>query len=163
MTLAVNALTPSRETTPHETRSATFWAGKSVFLTGHTGFKGSWLSLWLQRLGAKLHGYALPPPTTPSLFEQANLSTHFETNQIADISNYQALASAINTTAPDIVIHMAAQALVRVSYANPIETFTTNLLGTVHLLDTIRNTPSVKAVLIVTTDKVYENMDWAWG
>ena len=163
VTLAANPLTPSRETSPHEKPSPAFWAGKSVFLTGHTGFKGCWLGLWLQRLGAKLHGYSLPPPTTPSLFEQAGISTHFETNQIGDISNYQALASAINTTSPDIVIHMAAQALVRASYANPIETFATNLMGTVHLLDAIRNTPSVRAVLIVTTDKVYENMDWAWG
>ncbi len=143
--------------------SGEFWAGKSVFLTGHTGFKGSWLSLWLHQLGANLHGYSLPPPTTPSLFEQANISSFFEASHIADICEKKTLRKALCAAEPDIVIHMAAQALVRASYGKPIETFAANLMGTVHLLDAIRNTPSVKAVLIVTTDKVYENKDWAWG
>ncbi|NBP36715.1 MAG: NAD-dependent epimerase/dehydratase family protein, partial [Betaproteobacteria bacterium] len=143
--------------------SPAFWAGKSVFLTGHTGFKGSWLSVWLHQLGAKLHGYSLAPPTMPSLFEQAGISAQFAASRIADICEKATLSSELRAAEPDIVIHMAAQALVRASYTNPIETFTTNLMGTIHLLDAVRSTPSVKAVLVVTTDKVYENMDWAWG
>ena len=139
-----------------------FWAGKCVFLTGHTGFKGSWLSLWLQSLGAEVTGFALAPPTEPSLFELAHVDDGMRSN-IGDIRDLTALQQAMKAAQPDVVFHMAAQALVRYAYQNPVETYSTNVMGTVHALEAVRNTSSVKAVVIVTTDKCYENREWVWG
>lgn len=139
-----------------------FWAGKRVFLTGHTGFKGSWLSLWLQTLGANLTGYALNPPTYPSLFEAANVAAGMK-SVVGDIRDLDSLLRAMTYAAPDIVIHMAAQPLVRHSFANPVETYSTNVMGSVHLLEAVRHTKSVKAVVNVTSDKCYENNEWVWG
>lgn len=139
-----------------------FWNGRRVFLTGHTGFKGSWLSLWLQSLGAKLTGYALSPPTNPSLFEAAGVGAGMR-SIIADIRDLSSLQKAMQEARPEIVIHMAAQPLVRYSYSNPVETYATNVMGTVHLLEAVRHTPGVKAVVNITTDKCYENREWIWG
>ena len=139
-----------------------FWRTKRVFVTGHTGFKGAWLSLWLEKLGAKVTGYALAPPSKPNLFEVANIAEGM-TSIIADIGDYHALRAAVDQARPEIIIHMAAQSLVRFSYANPIETYATNVLGTVHLLESVRHTPGIKAVLNVTSDKCYENREWVWG
>ena len=139
-----------------------FWSGKKVFVTGHTGFKGSWLSLWLQQLGADVTGYALQPPTNPSLFEVAQVAQGM-TSIIGDICDGTMLSNAMQQAAPDIVIHMAAQPLVRRSYVDPVETYSTNVMGTVHLLESIRKTPTVRAVVNVTTDKCYENKEWIWG
>jgi len=139
-----------------------FWRGRRVFLTGHTGFKGGWLSLWLQQLGAELTGYALAPPTTPSLFEVARVGAGMR-SLIADIRDGEALASAMRDAKPEIVIHMAAQPLVRYSYQAPVETYATNVMGTVHLLEAVRQTDSVRAVVNVTSDKCYENREWIWG
>lgn len=135
-----------------------FWLGKRVFLTGHTGFKGSWLSLWLQSLGADVTGYALPPPTTPNLYAVAGVGQGMK-SVIADIRNLQSLQEAMQAACPEIVIHMAAQSLVRQSYAEPVENYATNVMGTVHVLESVRRTPNVKAVLVVTTDKCYENKE----
>jgi len=139
-----------------------FWRGKKVFLTGHTGFKGSWLSLWLQQLGAQVTGYALQPPTNHSLFEVARVEQYM-TSIISDIRDSTMLTNAMRQAAPDIVIHMAAQPLVRRSYVDPIETYSTNVMGTMYLLEAVRQTPSVRAVVNVTTDKCYENKEWVWG
>ena len=139
-----------------------FWKDKKVFVTGHTGFKGGWLSLWLQQLGAVVTGYALPPPTNPSLFEEACVEQGM-TSIIGDIRDGVTLVGAIRQTAPDIVIHMAAQPLVRRSYVDPVETYSTNVMGTVHLLEAVRQTRSVRAVVNITTDKCYENKEWVWG
>ena len=139
-----------------------FWSNKKVFLTGHTGFKGSWLSLWLQQLGANVIGYALQPPTTPSLFDVARVAQGM-TSIIGDIRDGVMLNNAMREAEPDIVIHMAAQPLVRRSYVDPVETYSTNVMGTVHLLEAIRQTASVRAVVNVTTDKCYENKEWVWG
>jgi CDP-glucose 4,6-dehydratase len=138
-----------------------FWRGKRVFLTGHTGFKGSWLSLWLQHLGAELTGYSLQPPTQPSLFDKASVG-HGMRSIIGDIRDSVKLISAVREAAPHIVIHMAAQPLVRRSYADPVETYSTNVMGTVHLLEAVRQCDSVRAVVNVTTDKCYENREWLW-
>ena len=137
---------------------ARFWQGKRVFVTGHTGFKGSWLSLWLQHLGANVTGYALPPDTRPAMFEIANVAEGM-TSFIGDVRDYEALQSALNAAQPEIVLHLAAQPLVRLSYAEPRQTYATNVMGTVNLLDAIRTTPSVRAVVIVTSDKCYENRE----
>ncbi len=139
-----------------------FWRGKRVFLTGHTGFKGSWLSLWLQSLGVQLIGYSLPPPTSPSLFDIVNVS-HRMTSLFGDIRDLVKLKAAFEYHKPEIVIHMAAQPLVRYSYQNPVETYSTNVMGTVNLLEAVRSTPGVKAVVNITTDKCYENQEWVWG
>lgn len=140
-----------------------FYRGKRVFVTGHTGFKGSWLCLWLYRLGAEVHGYALDPPTSPSLFALANVATLLNSHRIADVRDAAALAAAIQQVQPEIVIHMAAQPLVRDSYRIPVETYAVNVMGSVHLLEAVRGCPSVRAVVNVTTDKCYENREWAWG
>jgi CDP-glucose 4,6-dehydratase len=140
----------------------TFWQGKRVLVTGHTGFKGSWLSLWLQSMGAQVTGYALAPPTNPSLFEIAEVAQGM-TSIIGDIRDLDKLQTAFAEHQPEIVIHMAAQPLVRYSYQNPVETYATNVMGTVHLLEAVRNTPGVKAVVNITTDKCYENREWVWG
>jgi len=139
-----------------------FWRGKRVFLTGHTGFKGSWLSLWLQSMGAELTGFALPPPTDPSLFDEGSIGDGM-TSVIGDIRDFEALQQSMQSADPEIVIHMAAQPLVRYSYRNPVETYATNVMGTVHLLEAVRHTPGVKAVVNITTDKCYENREWVWG
>jgi len=138
-----------------------FWHGKKVFLTGHTGFKGGWLSLWLQSLGAHLTGFALSPPTNPSLFEQARVADGMH-SKIGDIRNLELLQAEIQKSQPEIVLHLAAQPLVRYSYENPIETYSTNVMGTVNMLEAIRSTSSIKSVVIVTTDKCYENREWVW-
>jgi len=139
-----------------------FWKGKRVLMTGHTGFKGSWLSLWLQSLGAQVVGYALAPPTNPSLFEVAQVGKGM-TSIIGDIRDLERLRAVFAEHKPEIVIHMAAQPLVRYSYIEPVETYSTNVMGTVNLLEAVRSTPSVKAVVNVTSDKCYENREWAWG
>lgn len=139
-----------------------FWRGRRVLITGHTGFKGSWLSLWLQQMGAELTGFALPAPTQPSLFEVAQVEQGM-TSVIGDIRQPAALEAAMQQAAPEVVIHMAAQPLVRRSYQDPVETYSTNVMGTVHLLEAVRRSPSVRAVVNITTDKCYENREWVWG
>lgn len=140
-----------------------FWHGKKVFVTGHTGFKGSWLCLWLHKLGAEVHGYALEPPTSPSLFELANVVELLASHQVADIRDGLTVLAGLQSVQPEIVIHMAAQPLVRDSYQIPVETYATNVMGTVNLLEAVRHCPSVRAVVNVTTDKCYENKEWVWG
>lgn len=140
-----------------------FWKDKKVFLTGHTGFKGSWLSLWLASMGAKVTGYALAPNTTPNLFEVLAIDSQIEKSHIADIRDLASLQKAMSEARPDVVIHMAAQPLVRYSYANPVETYATNVMGTVHVLESTRTIESLRATVIVTTDKCYENKEWVWG
>lgn len=139
-----------------------FWNGKRVFLTGHTGFKGGWLSLWLQQLGAEVTGYALAPPSDPSLFEVAQVGRAMR-SLIGDIRDGAALTRAMQEAQPEIVIHMAAQALVRYSYANPVETYAVNVMGLVNVFEAVRATPGIKAVVNVTSDKCYENREWPWG
>ena len=142
--------------------NAKFWAGKRVLITGHTGFKGSWLSLWLQSLGASVKGMALQPPTTLNMFELANVGAGME-SYIVDIRDFNAVEKVVSEVRPEIAIHMAAQSLVRYSYRNPIETYATNVMGTVHLLEALVKEGSVKAVVNVTSDKCYENKEWVWG
>ena len=139
-----------------------FWQGKKVLLTGHTGFKGSWLSLWLQSMDAQVIGYALNPPTNPSLFDVADVAKGM-TSIIGDIRDLEKLQTVFLEHQPEIVIHMAAQPLVRYSYVNPVETYSTNVMGTVNVLEAVRHCSSVKAVVNITTDKCYENREWAWG
>ena len=139
-----------------------FWRGKRVLLTGHTGFKGSWLALWLHRLGAQVTGFSLEPPTNPSLFELARVRDCV-TDLRGDLRNLDAVARAVATQRPEIVVHMAAQALVRPAYAQPVETYATNVMGTVHVLEAVRRAGGVRALLVVTTDKCYENREWVWG
>jgi len=139
-----------------------FWKGKSVFLTGHTGFKGGWVALWLSQLGAKVYGYALQPPTTPSFFTVTELQNYLTSSTIADIRDESALSHAVQNAAPDIVIHMAAQPLVRASYKDPIETYQTNVIGTANLFEAVRKVDSVQAIVNITTDKCYENREWVW-
>lgn len=140
-----------------------FWRGKRVFLTGHTGFKGGWLSLWLQAMGAEVHGYALNPPTDTNLFTVADVAKGMASSVIADIRDAGKLKQAMRSANPEIVFHLAAQPLVRYSYAQPAETYEVNVMGTVNLLEAVRATPGVKAVVNVTTDKCYENREWVWG
>lgn len=142
--------------------NTSFWHGKRVFLTGHTGFKGSWLSLWLQQMGAEVTGYALQPPTNPSLFEVANVAQGMR-SIIGDIRDADMLKRAMAEARPEIVFHMAAQALVRYSYDFPVDTYATNVMGTVHLLEAVRQTGGVRAVVNITSDKCYENREWLWG
>lgn len=139
-----------------------FWRGKRVFMTGHSGFKGSWLSLWLQHLGTELTGYALNPPTNPSLFAVASVGKGMR-SVIGDIRDAGTLAKTMREAKPDIVIHMAAQPLVRYSYQAPVETYATNVMGTVNLLEAVRQAESVRAVVNVTSNKCYENKEWMWG
>ncbi|MUM78100.1 CDP-glucose 4,6-dehydratase [Pseudodesulfovibrio sp. F-1] len=139
-----------------------FFNGKKIFLTGDTGFKGGWLALWLKKMGAQVGAFALPPHTSPSLYQLADVGSAV-TRLGGDIRNREEITSAIAGFAPDIVIHMAAQALVRPSYKAPLETFDTNVMGTANLLDAVRKTDKVKAVVIVTSDKCYENREWVWG
>jgi CDP-glucose 4,6-dehydratase len=139
-----------------------FWQGRNVFLTGHTGFKGSWLSLWLDALGAKVTGYALDPPTQPSLFEQAGVAGVVR-SICGDIRDFPRLKSAIAECKPEVVIHMAAQSVVRRGYEDPIETYSCNVMGTVHLLEALRQINQPCVVVNVTSDKCYDNREWAWG
>ena len=144
------------------TMNRLFWKNKKVFITGHTGFKGSWLSLWLQDCGAILTGYSLAPNTKPNLFDAALVSEGME-SIIGDIRDLEKLTKSISKFSPDVVIHMAAQPLVRFSYKNPVDTYSTNVMGTVNLFEAVRNTTSVKAVVNVTTDKCYENKERELG
>lgn len=138
-----------------------FWQGKRVLLTGHTGFKGAWLALWLQRLGAEVTGIALPPTTQPSLFALLG-DMPWMTSHMADIRDDQLLKRLLQTAQPDIVFHLAAQALVRASYQQPLDTFATNVMGTANLLEAVRAVDSVRVVVAVTTDKVYQNREWCY-
>ncbi|MDR3415430.1 MAG: CDP-glucose 4,6-dehydratase [Nevskia sp.] len=142
--------------------SADFWRGKKVFLTGHTGFKGGWLSLWLYQLGARLTGYSLAPPTDPSFFALARIGELVRTVH-GDIRDAAALSGAMKQAEPEIVLHLAAQSLVHPSYDDPVGTYATNVMGTVHLLEAVRACPSVRAVVVVTSDKCYHNQEWMWG
>jgi len=137
------------------------WQGRRVFLTGHTGFKGSWLALWLSRLGAQIRGYALDPSTEPNIFSLASVGRVVEDIR-SDIRDYAKLEASITEFRPEVVFHLAAQPLVRRSYADPVGTYATNVMGTVHLMEAIRKTPSVRAVVCVTTDKCYQNQEWIW-
>ncbi|MTI86446.1 MAG: CDP-glucose 4,6-dehydratase [Balneolaceae bacterium] len=139
-----------------------FWNGKKVFLTGHTGFKGSWMSIWLLEMGADVTGYSVDIPTIPSLFETAGLREKLHHIQ-ADVRDYPTLSKSVKEYQPDILIHMAAQPLVRLSYENPRETYSTNIMGTVNVLEAVRETPSIKSTVIITTDKCYENKEWTFG
>ena len=141
---------------------STFWKSKRVFLTGHTGFKGSWLSLWLQSLGAEVHGLSLKPPTDPALYHVANVGAEMH-SVIGDIRDYQTVLTAMSACKPEIIIHMAAQPLVRYSYQAPLETYETNVMGTLHVLEAARQVGTAKAIVNVTTDKAYENKEWVWG
>jgi CDP-glucose 4,6-dehydratase len=137
------------------------WQGRRVFLTGHTGFKGSWLALWLARKGARIRGYALDPTTQPNLFTVANVGDALEDVR-GDVRDWHGLEAAMTEFAPEVVFHLAAQPLVRRSYADPVGTYATNVMGTVHLLEAVRKSSSVRAVVCVTTDKVYQNQEWVW-
>ena len=139
-----------------------FWQGKRVLLTGHTGFKGGWLALWLARLGAHVTGVALPPDTSPSLFERAGVAHGVAASHFVDIRDAAALADVVHQAQPEIVLHLAAQPLVRRSYAQPVETFATNVMGTVHVLEALRGVECARVAVMVTTDKVYANREWHW-
>ena len=139
-----------------------FWRGKRVLMTGHTGFKGSWLSLWLQDAGAVVTGYALEPPTSPSLFDLARVGDGME-SVIGDVRDLARLGDVVARTRPEIVLHLAAQSVVHYSYAHPIETFAVNVLGTAHVLEVARLSSEVRCVVSVTSDKCYENQEWHWG
>ncbi len=140
----------------------TFWRGKKVFITGHTGFKGSWLSLWLQDMGASVKGYALEPNTIPNLFTKANVAQNM-VSEIGDITDLNLITESMTEFNPEILIHMAAQPLVRLSYKDPVLTYATNVMGTVNVLEAARKCTNLKAIVSVTTDKCYENKEWAWG
>lgn len=139
-----------------------FWSGKRVFITGHTGFKGSWLAFWLKMLGAEVCGYALAPETQPNLFENLQLKREIK-SVTGDICNLENFEKAFRDFQPEIVFHLAAQSLVRRSYRQPVDTYTTNVIGTVNILEAVRRTNFVKSVVVVTTDKVYENKEWRWA
>jgi CDP-glucose 4,6-dehydratase len=142
------------------TIESNFWRGRSVFITGHTGFKGGWLTLWLNRLAAKVHGYAIGPPTTPNLFESARIGSLLASDSRADLADRARLTSALETARPEIIFHLAAQPLVRESYRDPVGTLATNVLGTANVLEAAREVASVRAIVIITTDKVYANREW---
>ena len=140
----------------------TFWRGRRVLVTGHTGFKGSWLTLWLRSLGAEVTGYALPPATNPNHYEIANVGDGIH-SVFADIRDAQKMREAFDASKPEVVFHLAAQSLVRASYDMPRETYEVNVIGTANVLDAVRASDSVRAVVIVTSDKCYENREWSWG
>lgn len=139
-----------------------FWRDKRVLVTGHTGFKGSWLCLWLQLAGAQVHGYSLPPPTRHNLFQRARVGAGMDCRE-GDVRDVAALVASCEEAAPEIVFHLAAQALVRRSYEDPLETLSTNVLGTANVLEAVRRTGHARAVVVVTSDKCYENREWVWG
>ena len=138
-----------------------FWQGRRVFLTGHTGFKGSWLALWLEQMGASVMGYSLAPEAAPNLFEAAGIASGVH-SVLGDIRDLDSLRAALASHSPEVVIHMAAQSLVRLSYEDPIRTYSTNVLGTANLLQAVRSCATVRAVVVITTDKCYENKEWIW-
>ncbi len=138
-----------------------FWNGKRVFLSGHTGFKGSWLSLWLSQIGASVTGFSLGRPTSPSLFEEAQLANEIHSLN-GDVCDAAALRQALHSSGAEIVIHMAAQPIVRLSYQDPLSTYLTNVMGTANLMDAVRTCKSVRAVVVITSDKCYENQEWIW-
>lgn len=142
--------------------NVSFYQGRRVVVTGHTGFKGAWLAQWLLRMGAEVHGYALPPPTNPALFEQLGLKDRLHHTE-GDIRDADRLRSILKEVQPDVVFHLAAQSLVRASYVQPVSTFATNALGTVHLLEALRSVDRPCAAVIVTSDKCYENREWCYG
>lgn len=142
--------------------SISFWKNKKIFLTGHTGFKGSWMSLWLNSMGAVVKGYSLEPNTTPNLYTEASINENLE-SQIGDIRDLEHISKSMVDFNPDILIHMAAQPLVRLSYQEPVDTYTTNVIGTVNVLEAARKCEKLKAIVSVTTDKCYENQEWDWG
>ena len=137
------------------------WAGRRVLVTGHTGFKGSWLSLWLHAMGARVSGLALPPPTAPSLFEAARIAPLIRHHE-GDVRDLATVRAVVEAERPQIIFHLAAQPLVRLSYEQPVETYATNVMGTVHVLEAARQVPGVAAVVCVTSDKCYENREWIW-
>ena len=139
-----------------------FWSDCSVFITGHTGFKGGWLSFWLSQMGAKVHGYSLEPPTTPNFFTVCNLEKHLESSGIGNILDIKQLHKALDQTSPEVVFHLAAQPLVRESYDSPLATLETNVIGTANVMEACRSVPSIKAIVNITTDKCYENKEWTW-
>ncbi|QMV12972.1 CDP-glucose 4,6-dehydratase [Vibrio spartinae] len=139
-----------------------FWKSKRVLITGNTGFKGSWLSLWLHDLGANVRGYSLSAPTSPSLFQEARIGDNIPTN-LCDIRDFDNIYRTIKEFRPEIIFHLAAQPLVRLSYTQPVETYSTNVMGTVHLFEAVRQVGGVKAVINITSDKCYENREWIWG
>jgi len=139
-----------------------FWSNKRIFITGHTGFKGAWLCLWLHSLGATVQGYALDPPTAPNLFELCNLG-NLISSKIADIRDLNQLTNTIKSFKPDIVFHLAAQSLVKESYQNPLDTYEINVIGTLKLFEAVRNSSTVKSIINVTSDKCYDNKEWWWG
>ena len=139
-----------------------FWNSRRVFLTGHTGFKGSWLSLWLEALGAEVTGYALAPPTTPNLFEQAQVAPSVH-SIVADIRDFDSMKKAISGCRPEVVIHMAAQTVVRRGYDDPIETYSTNVIGTINLFEAIRQLNMNCVIVNITSDKCYYNREWVWA
>lgn len=142
--------------------SAEFWRGRRVLLTGHTGFKGSWMSTWLLQLGSEVTGVALETSTEPAMFDLLDLGNHMD-SRILDIRDSAAVEKAVAASQPEIIIHMAAQALVRESYADPLATFATNVMGTAHVLEAARGAKNVGAVVVVTSDKCYDNREWVWG
>lgn len=139
-----------------------FWTGKRVFLTGHTGFKGGWLTLWLSEMGAKIYGYALKPPTKPNFFYATKLENYLTGHEIGDLRNTEKLTTSVCSIKPEIIFHLAAQPIVRQSYIDPVETYSVNVLGTVNLFQAVRKAGSVKAIVNVTSDKCYENREWVW-
>lgn len=139
-----------------------FWKGKTVFLTGHTGFKGGWMAHWLTEIGARVHGYSLEPPTQPNFFTETHLRNRLASSVIGDIGDLAALTSALQKAKPKIIIHMAAQPLVRESYNTPVQTFSSNVMGTINLLEAARQVGSAKAIVNITTDKCYDNKEWLW-
>jgi CDP-glucose 4,6-dehydratase len=141
---------------------AAFWRGRRVLVTGHTGFKGAWLSLWLDALDADVIGLALPPPTNPNLFTLAGLRDRIRHIE-GDLRDAALVERVMRETAPEIVLHLAAQSLVRPSYEDPLGTWATNVMGTAHLLDAARRLPGLRAMVVVTSDKCYENREWVWG
>lgn len=142
--------------------SPAFWRGKRVLLTGHSGFKGAWLALWLTELGAEVTGLSLAPVGIPNLFTLARVADDLQASHCADIRDAQAVASIVQQTRPQIVLHLAAQALVRKSYAEPLATWATNVQGTAHVLDALRGRADARVAVVVTTDKVYRNREWPW-
>ena len=139
-----------------------FWRNRKVFLTGHTGFKGAWLTMWLRRMGAEVTGYSLPAPTDPSLFKLADVAAGIRSIE-GDVRDLEHLKKSLIEAQPEVVLHLAAQALVRASYADPIQTFSSNIMGTVNMLEAGRACPSLRSMIIVTSDKCYENREWHWG
>ncbi|MEM0913169.1 MAG: CDP-glucose 4,6-dehydratase [Planctomycetota bacterium] len=151
------------EAQPVATPTPEFWAGKRVLVTGHSGFKGGWMCWWLRRLGAEVHGLSDAVWTDPSLYHATALAKEMASETWVDIADAERTLAAIDRVAPEVVLHMAAQPLVRLSYAEPIATYAANVMGTVHVLEAIRRSPSVKSAVMITTDKCYENREWDWG